>query len=393
VDARQLRSFLAVARCLSFSKAARHIGMTQPTISYQVATLERSLGLKLFARNTLAVRLTPTGLYFYGQMQRLCAEYEGMVAQCQVTSGGGPQVDGGPGLCLDVRQLQCFHAVASSQSFTKAGQSALMTRPGISYQVVSLEKSLGENLFQRRHNSIALTEAGSAFAKQVHGLLVDYDRILIHARGIGTGEGRVLTIGFLDGVLMQALPGLIRAFSMACPRVRVKTKHVSLAHMLDAIHAGEIDCGFAPTFDHVCPVNIQSQVVLRDRMVAVMSEDHPLASREKLRLSHLKGQVLLSLAESVGGLGVKWHKALCAKYDLECSLTEYAPDFPSMFMAIGMGRGIAIQPRQILQEYGNPRIRAVALEDEGLDVEFVVAWRTEGSNPLLPTFLEGFTRV
>ncbi|WP_244432677.1 LysR family transcriptional regulator [Holophaga foetida] len=294
---------------------------------------------------------------------------------------------------MDIRQLQCFHAVASSQSFTRAGQSTLRTRPGIRYQIGCLEQSLGQNLFQRGHNSISLTEAGRLFSERVRGLLLDYERIVLQAKGIGTGEGGALTIGFLDGVLMQTLPGLIRAFSMACPGVRVKTMHVSLAHMFDAILAGEIDCGFAPTFEHISPVGIQSQVVLRDRMVAVMSEDHPFASRKNLSLSHLKGQPLLSLAESIGGLGVKWHKALCVKFGLDSGLTEYSPDFPSLFMAIGMGRGIAIQPRQILQEYGNARIRALELEGEDMEVEFVVAWRAEASSPLLPTFLQGFNRI
>ncbi|MBP1626962.1 MAG: transcriptional regulator AlsR family [Holophagaceae bacterium] len=393
VDARQLRSFMAAAKFLSFSKAAKHLGMTQPTISYQVASLERSLGLKLFVRSTRAVHLTPTGLYFFGQVQRLSAEFEAMVPQCQVPSEGSCEGGSGPGPYLDVRQLQCFLAVASSQSFTRVGQSRCRTRPGISYQVVALEKSLGKSLFQRGHNFISLTEVGRAFAEQVHDLLTDYEHVLLQAKGIEKEEGRGLTIGFLDGVLTQTLPGLIRAFSMACPGVRVKTMHVSLARMLDAILAGEIDCGFAPTFDHVCLDGVQSLVVLRDRMVAVMSEDHPFANREKLRLSHLKGQPLLSLAESVGGLGVKWHRSLCAKWGLDSSLTEYSPDFPSMFMAIGMGQGIAIQPRQILQEYGNVRIRAVALEDDDVEVEFVVAWRAEGSNPLLPTFLQGFNQI
>jgi DNA-binding transcriptional LysR family regulator len=45
------KAFLAVAREGSLSRAARQLGTTQPTMGRQVAALEESLGVKLFARS------------------------------------------------------------------------------------------------------------------------------------------------------------------------------------------------------------------------------------------------------------------------------------------------------------------------------------------------------
>ena len=392
MDVRQLRCFMAVAELLSFSKAAERLGMTQPGISYQVASLEQSLGLKLIARSTRVVHLTPAGLYFSSQLLRLCSDYQSVVACCRVFPGGVDEGDGSPEAFLDIRQLRYFLEVVRCQNFTRAGEASLRTQAGISYQIAALEKSLGRRLFQRGHHSVSLTEVGNAFSERVSRLMDDYERVLLRARELEAGGGGSLSIGFLGGVLMQKLPGIIREFSNTCPGVRVNTVHLTLAHMFDAILSGEIDCGFALVFDHVCPPGIQSQVVLRDRMVAVLSIDHPLASRKRLRVAQLKGQTLLSLAEEIAGPGVKWHQALCTKNRLDCGMTEYAGDFPSMFMAIGMGRGIAIQPGQIFAEYGDARLLSVPLEDAGMDVEFVVAWKAEGANPLLDSFLQCFNR-
>lgn len=56
-----LRSFVAAARCGSFSGAATELGVTQSAVSHAVARLERQLGVRLFDRGATGVTLTDTG--------------------------------------------------------------------------------------------------------------------------------------------------------------------------------------------------------------------------------------------------------------------------------------------------------------------------------------------
>lgn len=60
-DWNQARAFLATAEAGSLSKAARRLGLTQPTLSRQVAALEAELGVVLFERLGRALVITPTG--------------------------------------------------------------------------------------------------------------------------------------------------------------------------------------------------------------------------------------------------------------------------------------------------------------------------------------------
>jgi DNA-binding transcriptional LysR family regulator len=60
-DWTQARAFLATVEAGSLSKAARAVGLTQPTLSRQVAALEASLGVVLFERVGRALVLTETG--------------------------------------------------------------------------------------------------------------------------------------------------------------------------------------------------------------------------------------------------------------------------------------------------------------------------------------------
>ncbi|MET8171251.1 LysR substrate-binding domain-containing protein [Streptomyces clavifer] len=60
-DPVQLRTFLAVAQTLSFTQAARRLGVRQSTVSQHVRRLEAAAGRQLFSRDTHRVDLTEDG--------------------------------------------------------------------------------------------------------------------------------------------------------------------------------------------------------------------------------------------------------------------------------------------------------------------------------------------
>lgn len=61
MDIRELRSFVKVAHCGSFSRAARELFIAQPALSRQIAKLEEELQVSLFIRHGKGVELTEAG--------------------------------------------------------------------------------------------------------------------------------------------------------------------------------------------------------------------------------------------------------------------------------------------------------------------------------------------
>lgn len=58
---RALRYLIALAECLSFTRAAERCSVTQSTLSIQLRKLEEYLGVRLFERNRAHVALTEDG--------------------------------------------------------------------------------------------------------------------------------------------------------------------------------------------------------------------------------------------------------------------------------------------------------------------------------------------
>ncbi len=88
---RQLKVFEAVARHLSFSRAADELHLTQPAVSTQVRTLEGHVGIELFEQLGKKVYLTPGGAELLGHSRAIIQQFreaEEALSQFKGISGG-----------------------------------------------------------------------------------------------------------------------------------------------------------------------------------------------------------------------------------------------------------------------------------------------------------------
>lgn len=77
MDLRQLRSFIVVARELSFRTAAKRLGMSQPPLSRQIKALEEEVGVRLLERDrNRRITLTDAGQTFLTDAKRTLAMAE-----------------------------------------------------------------------------------------------------------------------------------------------------------------------------------------------------------------------------------------------------------------------------------------------------------------------------
>ncbi len=82
LEVEQLRALATLAEELSFTRAARRLGVAQPALSARISRMERRLGRQLVERSTRSVRITPAGL-------DLLARAEPMLAEAQAAEAAG----------------------------------------------------------------------------------------------------------------------------------------------------------------------------------------------------------------------------------------------------------------------------------------------------------------
>ncbi|NKQ55287.1 LysR family transcriptional regulator [Amycolatopsis sp. K13G38] len=87
-ELRQLRYFVMVAEELSFTNAAGRLGIAQQSLSQQINVLERTLGVRLFDRDTRGTRLTEVGGLFLPEARTVIERAEQAVHTVQRAARG-----------------------------------------------------------------------------------------------------------------------------------------------------------------------------------------------------------------------------------------------------------------------------------------------------------------
>ena len=137
-----LRYFLAVAHSDSLSKAGRHLGVSQPTVSRRLAAMEARMGVSLFDRTERGHRLTAAGNDILAAAEHVEEEIAGIsrrVSGRDLAVGGSLKIT-----CTDV-MANCY------LSEKLAGFVAL--HPGIDLNIIC---SLQQLSLTRREADVAL---------------------------------------------------------------------------------------------------------------------------------------------------------------------------------------------------------------------------------------------
>lgn len=102
----QIQYFLSVAEHLNFTKAAQVLYTSQPSISKQIALLEKELGLQLFIRTKHYVQLTPAGTILYKEFGEISRQLHMALEKArQASLGVAGELSIG---CLEVLNTNLF---------------------------------------------------------------------------------------------------------------------------------------------------------------------------------------------------------------------------------------------------------------------------------------------
>jgi DNA-binding transcriptional LysR family regulator len=88
VELQHIRSFLAVAETLNFSRAAVRVHLSQPGLSSQIRRLEREIGVRLLERNRRNTVLTPAGVLFRKEAAEALARVDLAAQRARMVDAG-----------------------------------------------------------------------------------------------------------------------------------------------------------------------------------------------------------------------------------------------------------------------------------------------------------------
>ena len=205
---------------------------------------------------------------------------------------------------LSLRGLEIFQLLAKSGSVRKVAAETGLSISTISHHMRSVEESLGVELMDHSRRPMALTPAGSIFARHVEDGLQAIRRGETELTSGDLTQVRELRFGIVDDFDSEVAPELAQFLAIAMPKCTFK-HHTRPSHeILRLLYEQKLDMGVAtrPIADTSGLVEMQ---LLRDPFVIALpatsdeAPEHFLAGRSKLPLlRYSQNQIIGTLIEA-----------------------------------------------------------------------------------------------
>ncbi len=186
---------------------------------------------------------------------------------------------------MNLRHLAVFHAVAKARSVNAAAALLHTSQPAISRELRTLEERLQTPLFDRLPRGMRLTEAGEVllgYAERIFALDQAAERAV---REIADLEHGQLAIGASNTVGTYLLPALLARFRERHPGLDLSLEVTNTEHVVQGVRSLRFGLGFVE--GHIRDEAFEVHEFQRDRIVAVVAPDHPLARQPRPGLRSL----------------------------------------------------------------------------------------------------------
>jgi DNA-binding transcriptional LysR family regulator len=202
---------------------------------------------------------------------------------------------------MELQQMRYVIAIAEEKNFTRAAERCFVVQSSLSHQLKALERELGVALFARSSRRVELTAAGEAFLVQARASLDAAERAASEAAAANGQIRGSLTVGVIPTVTTIDVPAALGRFHRAHPAVRIRLRGGGSDEFIAAIGAGSMDVAVLGLPDSTRPTGVDTRVLARERLVAVVSAAHPLAGRRRVRLEDLGDEVFVDFPEGTPG--------------------------------------------------------------------------------------------
>lgn len=279
-----------------------------------------------------------------------------------------------------ILKYMAFVKTVEFGSFTKAAEALRYTQSGISRMIRDLEKEWDIVLLERSRAGVRLTSDGMRLLPYARNLCSEYEKLKAQVDDLKGLKSGLIRIGTFSSVATHWLPDIIREFRKDYPDIEYELLLGDYTEIEEWIAQGRVDCGFLrlptrPEFETV--------FLKRDRLLAVIPEDHPLAGCEKFPVTALCDDPFMLLEK-----GAKAEVSEIFERNGLIPKVQFTTwdDYAIMSMVEG-GLGISILPELILKRIPY-RITAKELDVPAYRNIGLAMKSRSSASPALKRFLE-----
>lgn len=284
---------------------------------------------------------------------------------------------------LDIRQLECFVAVAEEGHVGRAAARLYMTQPPLTRRITRLEREIGVRLFRRTTAGMELTAAGAVLLDRTRRIV----RLTAHAvertRLADAGRVGTLVVGYFGSTVFDAVPRLLRGFLTQHPDVTLALERADKNDQAEALRDGRMHVGFGRLYRE--EPGLQVRRIERESLHVAVPTTHALRGQDGVRAADLRDEELVLFPASPRPSFADEISQLCTDVGFTPRVTREAEDILAALAYVATNGGCSVVPRSAVN-IALPGVAFLPLADGPLQ-DLSCMYRSGEPTPVLAAFL------
>ena len=281
-------------------------------------------------------------------------------------------------LRIDILTLQLFVAIVEEQSIAKAAEKKHIAVSAVSRRISDMEEMLQVELLYRHSKGIEPTSAGYALLEHARIVLGDLAHLETELVGYRQGTRGHIRLFVNRSAILESLAQELGQFLVLHPMIRVDLDESISPQIIQAVMENRADLGIFG--GNILAPDLQVFPYRQDRLVAIVTADHPLAKLPTVRFSDLVDQEFISLEKgsSIDTLCVK----AAAELGRQLKLRIRVSGFDALFHLVQARMGVGVVPLEITNgRLGLGELVAVPLDEPWAQRTLMLAVRDRTALP------------
>lgn len=285
---------------------------------------------------------------------------------------------------MSASKYEVFAKVVEMGSLTQAAEVLGYTQPGVSHIINSLEDEFGFQLMIRARSGVRLTPDGERIMPIIRNIITSSEQLkqvvgAIHGLDVGT-----VRVGTFTSAAVHWLPEIIKEFQALYPVIDFALFSGDYHDIECWLSQSQVDLSFVTLpLGKELKNSCTCTPLHKDRLLAVLPMDHPLAHLSEFPLKEIAAQPFIGLLESSDHDVRRIVKAAGVKPNIRFSIKD---DYAIISM-VEQGLGISIAPELLLQGHA-ANVRMIPLEGNPTRTIGLAASPASQSSPCAARFAQ-----
>lgn len=260
---------------------------------------------------------------------------------------------------MHIENLKIFCDLVDSHSFSKAAKLNGITQSAVSQQLRAMERSFNIVIMDRSQKQFHLTPEGQKLHEGARELLHRYDKLTSELQEMRKVISGTIHISTVYSIGLHELPPYIKNFMSEFPSVNVRVEYRRSNLVYEDVLGNGVDMGLVAYPQKMRQLEIIP--FMEDKLVLIVHENHPLASRKSISIEELKNERFIGFDHDIPTRKATDQIFRTAKLEVD-PVMEF-DNIETVKRAVEINAGVALVPATTVEhEVARGVIKAIPLK-------------------------------